>query len=391
MRPDPVITTASRLGNLQEYYFSAKLREIADMRSRGIQVLNLGIGSPDLPPPLPVRTLLGESSVREDTHAYQPYQGIPELRAAFADWYRRAYQVDLDPQQEIYPLIGSKEGLVHIAFTFLEAGDQALVPNPGYPTYRAATELAGASPLTYDLLPGNRWLPDFDALEKNDLRRVKIMWVNYPHMPTGAQADPAFFERLVAFARKHRILLVHDNPYSFILNDKPLSLLSVAGAMDVALELNSLSKSHNMAGWRIGMLAGRPEYVSAVVRFKSNMDSGMFKPLQQAAVLALQAGPDWYASLNETYRRRREKVYALLEHLDCTWDPQAVGMFVWAAIPDRWSEGIELTDALLRKSAVFITPGSIFGTQGKSFIRISLCNDIAVFEEAIRRIENQFP
>jgi aspartate/methionine/tyrosine aminotransferase len=360
------------------------------MRSQGIEVINLGIGSPDLPPPLPVRTRLGEDSVREDTHAYQPYQGIPELRTAFADWYQRHYRVLLDPQKEVYPLIGSKEGLVHLAFTFLESGDQALVPNPGYPTYRTATELAGASPLPYDLLPENKWLPDFETLEKKDLRKVKIMWVNYPHMPTGAQADTTFFDQLVAFARKHRILIVHDNPYSFILNDTPLSILSATGAMDVAVELNSLSKSHNMAGWRIGMLAGRADYLAAVIRFKSNMDSGMFKPLQYAAALALQAGPDWYAALNETYRGRREKVYALLEKLDCSWDPQAAGMFVWAAIPSHWKDGIELTDALLEKTAVFITPGSIFGSQGKSYVRISLCNPTSVLEDAIQRIENHF-
>jgi aspartate/methionine/tyrosine aminotransferase len=387
MTHDAIIQPASRLGNLQEYYFSSKLREIAGLRSRGIDVLNLGIGSPDLPPDEPVISLLGEQSLRPDVHAYQPYLGIPELREAFAQWYQRYFDVALNPASEIFPLIGSKEGIVHIAMTFLEPGDQALAPNPGYPTYKIASELTGASVLSYDLLPGNHWRPDFQSLEQHDLSRVKIMWVNYPNMPTGARADLAFFEQLVDFGKKHKILIVNDNPYSFILNDQHLSILSVPGSREVALELNSLSKSHNMAGWRVGMLAGRADYLSHVLRFKSNMDSGMFRPVQQAAALALQASPQWYENLNAIYRRRRDKVYALLQLLDCQWEDGAVGMFVWAKIPGIWKDGFELTDRLLEMAHVFITPGGIFGSQGNQYIRVSLCSDVSVFEEAIKRVE----
>ena len=385
-----IIQPARRLDNIQEYYFSKKLREIAAMRSRGIDVLNLGIGSPDLPPSPLVSAMLGEQSCLPDVHAYQSYVGIPELRAAFSAWYGRFFGVKLDPASEVLPLIGSKEGIMHIAMTFLEPGDVALVPNPGYPTYRAASELAGATVVDFPLMAENGWLPDLAELEKSDLRRVKIMWVNYPNMPTGAHASSSFFEKLVAFGKRHNILIVNDNPYSFILNDQHLSLLSVPGAMDVALELNSLSKSHNMAGWRIGVLAGRADYLGHVVRFKSNMDSGMFKPVQLAAALALQATPDWYENLNTIYRQRREKVHELLDLLGCVWESGATGMFVWAKIPDSpdrgRGDGYEMTDWLLDKAQVFITPGGIFGSQGNGYLRVSLCSKVEVFEEAILRV-----
>lgn len=386
-----IIQPAKRLNNVQEYYFSKKLREIADMRSRGIDVLNLGIGSPDLPPLPEVSVLLGEQSRLPDVHAYQPYLGIPELRAAFADWYRRFFGVKLDPASEVLPLIGSKEGIIHIAMTFLEPGDVALVPNPGYPSYKAASELAGAEVVEFPLTARNGWLPDLEALEQTDLRRVKIMWVNYPNMPTGAHANQAFFEKLIAFGKRHNILIVNDNPYSFILNDNHLSLLSVPGAMDVALELNSLSKSHNLAGWRVGMLAGRADYLAHVVRFKSNVDSGMFKPVQLAAALALGAPQSWYDELNTTYRHRRKLACQLLDLLGCEYDPTATGMFVWARVPDHFQSGYELADLLLNEAHVFITPGGIFGSNGDRYLRISLCSKEGVFETAIERVHVASP
>ncbi|MBK8562805.1 MAG: aminotransferase class I/II-fold pyridoxal phosphate-dependent enzyme [Saprospiraceae bacterium] len=381
-----IISPARRLDNIQEYYFSKKLKEIAAMRSQGIDVLNLGIGSPDLPPLPEVSKLLGEQSCLPDVHAYQSYVGIPELRNAFADWYGRFFGVKLDPATEVLPLIGSKEGIMHIAMTFLEPGDVALVPNPGYPTYRAASELAGATVVEVPLTAENGWLPDLKALEQTDLSRAKILWVNYPNMPTGAHANPAFFEKLIAFGKRHNILIINDNPYSFILNDDHLSLLSVAGAKDVALELNSLSKSHNLAGWRVGVLAGRADYLSHVVRFKSNMDSGMFKPVQLAAALALGASQDWYDNLNATYNNRRKLACQLLDLLSCEYDPTATGMFVWARVLGQYQSGYELTDLLLNEAHVFITPGGIFGSNGEGYVRISLCSKEEVFEEAIRRI-----
>jgi aspartate/methionine/tyrosine aminotransferase len=382
----PIISTASRLGNVEEYYFSIKLKQIAQMRAEGKNVLNLGIGSPDLPPSEATVDALIASAKRQDTHAYQSYQGIPELRRAFADWYWEYFGVRLNPDKEILPLIGSKEGIMHISMSYLEAGDEVLVPNPGYPTYRSVSLLTGATVKDYDLIEEKNWQADLEALAKQDLSKVKIMWVNYPNMPTGAQVDPAYFKDLVAFAKAHKILLVNDNPYTFILNENPMSLLNVPGAMEVALELNSLSKAHNMAGWRIGMLAGAAEYLEPVVRFKSNMDSGMFKPIQEAAVKALQNPPSWYTELNDVYRARRKEVFALLDLLECSYDPQQVGMFVWAKIPNYYSDGYTLSDAILEATHVFITPGGIFGTQGNGYIRVSLCSDAKVFQEANTRI-----
>ncbi|MEZ5039220.1 MAG: aminotransferase class I/II-fold pyridoxal phosphate-dependent enzyme [Saprospiraceae bacterium] len=382
-----IIKAASRMGEVEEYYFSQKLREIAQMRSEGKAVLNLGIGSPDLPPSEGVIAELQTESERSNSHGYQSYIGIPELRTAFAQWYKAWFDVELNPNGEILPLMGSKEGIMHISMTYLEPGDEVLVPNPGYPAYRSVAHLTGASIREYALEEERGWTPDLEALAKTDLRKVKIMWVNYPNMPTGAQAQRSFYEELIAFAKAHHILVVNDNPYGFILNDQQLSILSIEGAKAVALELNSLSKSHNMAGWRIGMLAGDEAYLSTILRFKSNMDSGMFRPLQVAAVKALSQPAYWYQSVNAIYRSRREKVYELLDLLDCQYDKDQVGMFVWARIPAAYRSGFELSDEVLYKAHVFITPGGIFGSQGNDYIRVSLCSESAIFEEAIRKIE----
>lgn len=383
--------TAARLAPIREYYFSGKLREIETLNSQGPAVINLGIGSPDLPPHPDVVRTLHEAALRPDTHAYQSYKGAPALRKAFAGWYARSYGVSLNPDTEILPLIGSKEGIVHISMTFLSEGDQVLVPNPGYPTYRAATLLAGGVPIAYDLEASNGWKPDLAGLAAGDLSRVKLMWVNYPHMPTGARPEDSFLGELIEFARAHEILLCHDNPYSFILNDHPVSLLQFPGARDAVLELNSLSKSHNMAGWRIGMLAGREDLISEVLRFKSNMDSGMFLPMQLAAAKALELDDSWYQELNATYARRRNKVYALLDQLGCRYEKGQPGMFVWAEVPESYADGFALSDEVLYNARVFITPGGIFGSNGDRYIRVSLCRSEAVFDEAMTRIQQMTP
>ncbi|SFW51080.1 pyridoxal phosphate-dependent aminotransferase [Chitinophaga sancti] len=380
------LQVAKRLQQTEEYYFSKKLREIDEMNRAGAKVINLGIGSPDLPPHPSVIEALTENAHRPDTHAYQGYKGIPALRQAMAGWYQRYYSVSLDPEKEVLPLIGSKEGIMHICMTYLQEGDEALVPNPGYPTYRSAVNLSGATVRDYDLEEKNGWLPDLDALAKTDLSKVKLMWVNYPHMPTGARFNTAFAEKLIRFANDHNILICHDNPYSFILNAQPQSLLQTPGAKDVVLELNSLSKSSNMAGWRVGMLVGKQEWINEVLRFKSNMDSGMFQPLQMAAVKALELGPEWYAELNQIYTGRRKKVFELLELLNCTFDRDQVGLFVWAKIPAGAKDGFTVTDEILQKAQVFITPGGIFGSNGNGYIRVSLCKDEKVFDEVLQRI-----
>ncbi len=382
------IQVAKRLQHTEEYYFSKKLREIDSLNHTGEQVINLGIGSPDLPPHPTVIKKLHEYALLPHTHAYQNYRGILPLRKAIADWYSRYYQVYLDPDKNVLPLMGSKEGIVHICMTYLQEGDEALFPNPGYPAYAAAVRLSGATGIPYPLDAQNGWLPDLDELAKRNLTKVKIMWLNYPHMPTGAMATSSFFEKAVAFARQHHILLCHDNPYSFILNDHPQSLLSVEGAIDVAIELNSLSKSSNMAGWRMGMLLGAEDRINEIIRFKSNMDSGMFLPAQMAAATALSLGCDWYDELNNSYRNRREKVYQLLDTLGCTYDRQQVGLFVWAKIPTRYPDGYALSDEVLQKSRVFITPGGIFGDAGSAYVRVSLCATEAVLDKARDRIEN---
>lgn len=382
-----IIKTASRLGEVKEYYFSVKLREIAEMRAQGKEVLNLGIGSPDLPPPADVIEELTSQARHLDHHSYQSYKGIPDLREAFAAWYRNWFGVNLDPESEILPLIGSKEGIMHISMTYLEAGDEVLVPNPGYPAYRAVANLTGARVIDYDLEPELGWYPDLKKLAAQDLSKVKIMWVNYPNMPTGTPANRRFFEELVAFGKQHEILICNDNPYAFILNEEPISLLDVPGAKEVVLELNSLSKAHNMAGWRVGMIAGHPNYLNTILRFKSNMDSGMFKPVQLAAVKALHSPPSWYSRLNAVYRERRELVFELLNLLGCVYNPEQVGMFVWAKVPPKYKDAFEMSDEILTKAHVFMTPGGIFGSAGKGYIRISLCGDGRLFEEAIRRVK----
>jgi aspartate/methionine/tyrosine aminotransferase len=384
------LQVAKRLQQTEEYYFSKKLREIDEMNKAGAKVINLGIGSPDLPPHPSVIAALNEQAQKPDTHAYQGYKGIPALRQAIASWYKRYYHVELDPEKEVLPLIGSKEGIMHICMTYLQEGDEALVPNPGYPTYRSAVNLSGATVVDYDLEEKNGWLPDLDALAKKDLSKVKLMWVNYPHMPTGARFNAAFAEKLVQFGQQHNILICHDNPYSFILNKEPQSLLQTPGAKEVVLELNSLSKSSNMAGWRVGMLVGKQEWINEVLRFKSNMDSGMFQPLQMAAVKALELGPEWYADLNKIYEGRRKKVFQLLELLNCTFDKDQVGLFVWAKIPATAKDGFSLTDEILQKTQVFITPGGIFGSNGNGYIRVSLCKDEKVFDEVLERIQSKF-
>lgn len=382
-----IIQAANRLGDVKEYYFSVKLREIARMNAEGKEVLNLGIGSPDLPPSQAAIDELVQQSKHRTNHAYQSYKGIPELRKAFAQWYAEWFEVSLDPDAEILPLIGSKEGIMHISMSFLQEGDEVLVPNPGYPAYRAVTNLTGATIREYELEEHNGWLPELDKLEKQDLSKVKIMWVNYPNMPTGAEANMDFFQSLIDFAKRNQILICNDNPYAFILNDEPKSILSIPGAKEVAIELNSLSKAHNMAGWRVGMMAGKKEYLDTILRFKSNMDSGMFRPIQLAAVKALQNPPDWYQALNSVYRERRERVFRMLDLLNCEYDTNQVGMFVWARIPEQYQNGFELSDEVLYNAHVFITPGGIFGSAGEQYIRISLCSDGVLYEEAIRRIE----
>ncbi|NBW02698.1 MAG: aminotransferase class I/II-fold pyridoxal phosphate-dependent enzyme [Cytophagia bacterium] len=383
------ISTASRLNSVEEYYFSTKLKQIAQFKAEGIPVINIGIGSPDLAPSQKTIDALTAAAANPDHHAYQGYQGIPALRKAFADFYATHYQVELNPASEVLPLMGSKEGIMHIAMAYLEAGDETLIPNPGYPTYQAACSLAGAKVVPYELSEKTGWLPDLKALETRDLSKVKIMWVNYPHMPTGAKADHVFFDELRKFALKHSILIVNDNPYSFILNDEPISILSIPGMMEVGIELNSLSKSHNMAGWRIGALLGKSEFLNPVLKFKSNMDSGMFLPLQLAAVEALSADTNWFKQQNTIYKSRQKLVFELLDLLGCTYDQAQSGMFVWAKIPNNFSSGYALSDQILVENAVFITPGGIFGSQGNEYIRISLCAKEEVFKEVIQRIKSK--
>ncbi len=382
------ISTAKRLEGIGEYYFSQKLREIEELNLQGKEIINLGIGSPDLPPHPDVIRVLQEEAAKPNTHAYQNYKGSPILRKAMADWYNQWYGVELDPASEILPLIGSKEGIMHICMTYLNEGDEVLIPNPGYPTYTSAVSLAGGKVVSYDLTEANNWEPDWDALEKSDLAKVKMLWTNYPQMPTGQAPTLALFEKMVAFGKKHNILICHDNPYSFILNDRPMSLLQVPDAKEVVIELNSLSKSQNMAGWRIGMLCASSERITEVLRFKSNMDSGMFLPVQLAAAKALSLGKEWYDGINEIYAARREKVFELLDLLSCKFSRSQTGMFVWAKTPEQYATGYELSDFVLYNANVFITPGGIFGNAGDGYIRISLCGSIEKFTEAIGRIKN---
>ena len=378
---------ADRLKNTEEYYFSKKLSEIERLNRSGEKVINLGIGSPDLAPPLGAIETLIEEVQNPHNHAYQNYKGILPFRQAIADWYDRFYGVSLDPESEVLPLMGSKEGIMHICMTYLQEGDECLIPNPGYPTYQSAVRLSGAKAVFYELNEAGNWLPNLEELEKLNLDKVKIMWINYPHMPTGGNATPAFFEKLIAFAKKHQILICHDNPYSFIMTEKPSSILSIPGAKEVAIELNSLSKTFNMAGWRMGMLLTTKERILEILRFKSNMDSGMFLPLQKAAIQALSVGKEWYEDLNKIYKKRRTKVFELLDLLDCKYNTEQVGLFVWASIPASYTDGYALSDDVLNASRVFITPGGIFGTAGDKYVRVSLCSDESVFSSAIQRLK----
>lgn len=380
------IKTSKRLKGIGEYYFSQKLREIEELNKQGKNIINLGIGSPDMPPHPDVIKVLQEEAAKPNTHAYQSYKGSPVLRHAISEWYKKWYNVELDPASEILPLIGSKEGIIHICMTYLNKGDEVLIPDPGYPTYTSAVKLAGGKYIEYKLRERNSYQPDFNQLEKKNLKKVKMMFVNYPQMPTGQLPSKEIFERLVAFGKKNNILIIHDNPYSFILNEDPMSLLSVDGAKDVVMELNSLSKSHNMAGWRVGMLCGAKERIEEVMRFKSNMDSGMFLPVQLAAAKALSLGKEWHDEVNKTYKARREKVFELLDLLDCVYSKQQAGLFVWAKIPDAYKDGFTLSDEILYKSNVFITPGGIFGSAGSKYIRVSLCSTEEKIREATDRI-----
>ena len=378
---------ANRLATVQEYYFSRKRKEVDAMNAQGLDVISLAIGSPDLPPSKEMRNVMCTETMKDDAHGYQPYTGIPELRGAFAAWYKKWYRVELDPSAEIQPLIGSKEGILHVTLAFVNPGDKVLVPNPGYPTYTSLSKLLGAKVVYYDLLEENNWQPDFDKLEKKNLSGVKLMWTNYPNMPTGANASYELYEKLVDFARRHNIVLVNDNPYSFILNHHPLSILEVPGAKKCCIEFNSMSKAHNMPGWRVGMLASNAEFVKWILKVKSNIDSGMFRPLQLAAAKALESGAEWYEGNNETYSRRRKLAGEIMNALHCTYDEKQVGLFLWGRIPDKYENVEELTEKVLHEAHVFITPGIIFGSNGARYVRLSLCCKEHLLAEALKRIK----
>ncbi|MGN7810250.1 pyridoxal phosphate-dependent aminotransferase [Flavobacterium sp. 22076] len=380
-----MITTAKRLDTVEEYYFSSKLREVRQLMSEGKSIINMGIGSPDLSPSKAVIEAVAAAIQDENGHGYQSYQGLPEMRQAMADFYRDQFGVEVNPNNEILPLMGSKEGIMHISLAFLNEGDHVLIPNPGYPTYTSVTNLVQAIPVYYDLKEENGWEPDFEALEKLELEKVKIMWLGYPHMPTGARGSLALFEKLVAFAKKHNILLINDNPYSFVLNDNPMSLLQVEGAKEVALELNSLSKTFNMAGWRVGMVLGNAEIIDAVLKVKSNMDSGMYYGIQKGAIAALKCDKSWFEDQNKIYRRRRELTEKLAEKLNCKVYKEGVGLFVWAKLPEGIESAEKFIDEILYEKHIFITPGTIFGSNGEGYIRFSLCVKEEKVQEAIDR------
>ena len=382
------ITPANRVGSVQEYYFSKKLKEVAEMNAAGKNVINLGVGSPDLPPSEQTIETLCEHARKANEHGYQPYVGIPELRKGFADWYKTWYNVDLDPKTEIQPLIGSKEGILHISLAFLNPGDGVLVPNPGYPTYSSVSKLVEARLIPYELKEELGWQPDFEELEKMDLSNVKLMWTNYPNMPTGANASVELYEKLVAFGRKHGIIICNDNPYSFILNEHPLSILSIPGAKEICIEMNSMSKAHNMPGWRMAMLASNAQFVQWILKVKSNIDSGQFKPMQYAAVEALSAKKEWYDNMNRVYRSRRDLAGQIMRTLGCEYDENQVGMFLWGRIPASAESGEAIANKVLYEANVFLTPGFIFGSRGERYIRISLCCKNETLEEALKRIEN---
>ena len=380
-----MIEPADRLNIVEEYYFSKKLREISELVANGESIINMGIGSPDLQPPSQVVEVLKNSLNDEKAHQYQSYRGLPELRKAITDFYKEQFYVRLNPETDVLPLMGSKEGIMHISMAFLNPGDEVLIPNPGYPTYLSVTNLVGAKPVFYNLSEDHKWLPNLEELEQQDLSKVKLMWISYPHMPTGAKATKKTFEDIIAFAKRHKILVVNDNPYSFILNGYPLSFLNIKGAKDVGLELNSLSKTFNMAGWRVGMVLGKRKNIESILKVKSNMDSGMFYGLQKGAIKALNSGTIWFSSLASIYKKRRDLVWELAEILNCTYDKNAAGLFVWAKLPEESSNSKEFVDLILKNKGVFITPGSIFGSQGEGYIRFSLCVDEEKIQEAINR------
>jgi len=381
-----IIQPAHRLDAVQEYYFATKLREIESLKQQGKRILNLGIGSPDLSPPKNVMDAIATQSTIATNHGYQSYKGLLDLRIAFSGWYAEYFNVVLNPESEILPLMGSKEGIMHISMAFVNTGEGVLVPNPGYPAYRSVAKIVGANVLEYNLRPENNWLPDFDELENMNLDGIKLMWINYPNMPTGAKATHEVFSKIIAFAKHHRILVINDNPYSFILNSDPISLLSVDGAKDIGLELNSLSKSHNMAGWRMGMVAGNPDYIKHILTIKSNMDSGMFKPIQLAAVKALDSSREWYGMINKNYKIRQRLAFRIFDRLKISYDKSQVGMFVWGRIPLESNNSFGFSDHLLKEFDIFITPGSIFGSNGDRYVRISLCSKPEIFQDVLQRI-----
>lgn len=382
-----MIEVANRLNTVEEYYFSKKLREVNGLIASGKPIINLGIGSPDLQPPQRVIEAIQAGLMDVGAHKYQGYQGLPELRQAITGFYKEHFNVSLNANNEVLPLMGSKEGIMHISMAYLNEGDGVLIPNPGYPTYQSVTKLVGAEAVFYELDEANNWMPDLEALEQHDLSKVKLMWVNYPHMPTGTQPTKTIFKDLIAFAKKHHILIVNDNPYSFILNDNPQSILSVAGAKEVCLELNSLSKTFNMAGWRVGMVVGDTTYLNNILKVKSNMDSGMFYGIQKGAIEALKCSKMWFSTLNSVYKKRRDLVWKLAEALNCTYDKNATGLFVWAKLPPN-VKAEEYIDLILKKHDVFITPGTIFGSKGEGYIRFSLCAQVEDLEAAIARVSS---
>jgi aspartate/methionine/tyrosine aminotransferase len=381
------IQPAERLNTVSEYYFSKKLKEIADLNAQGQNIISLGVGSPDMPPSEATVDALCEDAHKPDAHGYQSYVGIPEFRRAYADWYKRWYGVTLNPDTEIQPLIGSKEGILHISLAFLNAGDGVLVPNPGYPTYSAVSNLVQARVIPYDLCGNKGWQPDFEALENLDLSGVKLMWVNYPNMPTGAPATRELYEKLAAFGKKHSIIICNDNPYSFILNETPLSILQIEGAKDICIEMNSMSKSHNMPGWRIGMLGSNAQFVQWILKVKSNVDSGTFRAMQKAAAAALGNSDEWHRQNNiETYARRRALAESILTALGCTFDTRQMGMFLWGKIPEKYADARELADKVLYEARVFVVPGFVFGSNGERYIRLSLCAMEEKLQEALERL-----
>ena len=380
-----MITTAKRIAIVEEYYFSSKLREVRQLLSEGKPIINMGIGSPDMVPSKSVIEAIQNAVTDENAHQYQSYQGLPELRNGMADFYNNNFEVELNSNSEILPLMGSKEGIMHISLAFLNEGDAVLIPNPGYPTFTSVTKLVGATPVFYDLIESNNWEPNFEELEKLDLSRVKIMWVGYPHMPTGATGSLNLFEKIVAFAKKHQILVINDNPYSFVLNGNPISILQVEGAKEVALELNSLSKTYNMAGWRVGMVSGKSEFVDAILKVKSNMDSGMFYGIQKGAIEALKLDKSWFDAQNLIYQKRRNLTFELAKKLGCKYDENAVGLFVWAKLPLEIKSAEDFVDKILYEKDIFITPGTIFGSNGEGYIRFSLCVKEEKIQEAILR------